>query len=48
MGEGSGLGLSVCQSIISAHGGQLSVENEVGRGTIFRVSLPVHGGEARA
>ncbi|QRK11709.1 HAMP domain-containing protein [Archangium violaceum] len=48
VGEGSGLGLSVCQSIISAYGGKISVESEAGRGTTFRVSLPVHGGEARA
>ncbi|WP_375769843.1 ATP-binding protein [Archangium gephyra] len=46
--EGSGLGLSVCKSIISAHGGDLSVESEPGQGTTFRVSLPVYGGEARA
>ncbi|HEX5753075.1 MAG TPA: ATP-binding protein [Archangium sp.] len=47
-GEGSGLGLSVCKSIISAHGGDISVESEPGQGTTFRVSLPVYGGEARA
>ncbi|MFY0526691.1 ATP-binding protein [Archangium gephyra] len=45
--EGSGLGLSVCKSIISAHGGDISVESEPGQGTTFRVSLPVYGGEAR-
>jgi two-component system, NtrC family, sensor kinase len=48
VGQGSGLGLSVCQRIISSHGGDISVESEVGRGTTFRVSLPMHGGEARA
>ncbi|MCY1073320.1 sensor histidine kinase [Archangium lansingense] len=48
VGEGSGLGLSVCKSIISAHGGDISVESEPGQGTTFRVSLPVYGGEARA
>ncbi|HEX8536525.1 MAG TPA: HAMP domain-containing sensor histidine kinase, partial [Cystobacter sp.] len=40
VGVGSGLGLSVCRSIIAAHGGKLSVESEPGRGTTFRVSLP--------
>jgi signal transduction histidine kinase len=40
VGVGSGLGLSVCRSIIAAHGGSLSVESEPGRGTTFRVSLP--------
>ncbi|MFY0528223.1 ATP-binding protein [Archangium gephyra] len=39
---GSGLGLSVCRRIITAHGGELSVESEPGRGTTFRVFLPVH------
>ncbi|WP_257459906.1 sensor histidine kinase [Archangium lipolyticum] len=41
-GVGSGLGLSVCHRIITAHGGELTVESEQGRGTTFRVSLPVH------
>jgi two-component system NtrC family sensor kinase len=40
LGEGTGLGLSVCQSIIAAHGGTLTVESAVGRGTTFRVTLP--------
>ncbi|WP_239470466.1 sensor histidine kinase [Archangium violaceum] len=44
-GVGSGLGLSVCHRIITAHGGDLSVESEPGRGTTFRVSLPVHSAE---
>ncbi|PTL78639.1 histidine kinase [Vitiosangium sp. GDMCC 1.1324] len=41
-GVGSGLGLSVCQRIIAAHGGDISVESVVGRGTTFRILLPVH------
>jgi signal transduction histidine kinase len=40
IGSGSGLGLSICHSIITAHGGQLSVESALGRGTTFRVRLP--------
>ncbi|WNG34499.1 HAMP domain-containing protein [Archangium violaceum] len=44
-GVGSGLGLSVCQRIIVAHGGELTVESVVGRGTTFRVVLPVHTAE---
>ena len=45
VGVGSGLGLSVSRRIITAHGGELSVESEPGKGTTFRVSLPVHAGE---
>ncbi len=39
--EGSGIGLSLSRQIIRNHGGQISVESEVGKGTTFRVSLPV-------
>lgn len=38
--KGIGLGLSVCQSILERHGGDIRVESEVGRGTAFTVSLP--------
>ncbi len=37
-----GLGLPTGRNIIDRHGGSLSVESEVGRGTTFRISLPVH------
>ncbi|HEX8439043.1 sensor histidine kinase [Archangium sp.] len=40
VGVGTGLGLSVCHSIITAHGGKISVESTPGQGTTFRVSLP--------
>jgi two-component system, NtrC family, sensor kinase len=42
LGIGNGLGLSVCQSIVEAHGGEIAVESEVGRGTTFRIILPQH------
>ncbi|HEX8436522.1 sensor histidine kinase [Archangium sp.] len=42
VGMGTGLGLSVCHSIVTALGGDISVESQVGRGTTFRVSLPVY------
>ena len=40
-GQGTGLGLSVVHGIINSHGGEIFVESEVGRGTEFRIFLPV-------
>jgi signal transduction histidine kinase len=42
VGVGSGLGLSVCQRIVTMHGGDITVDSQPGRGTTFRISLPVH------
>jgi len=38
---GSGLGLPTTGKIIEAHGGRISVESEVGRGTKFTIHLPI-------
>lgn len=38
---GSGLGLPTARKIIEAHGGQIEVQSEVGRGTRFTIKLPV-------
>lgn len=38
---GAGLGLYLCQRIVRQHGGTIQVESELGRGTTFRVWLPV-------
>jgi signal transduction histidine kinase len=40
VGEGMGLGLSICNSIINAHGGRIEVISTVGAGSAFRVHLP--------
>jgi PAS domain S-box-containing protein len=44
--QGLGLGLSICHSIVTAHGGRLWVTNNPGRGATFSVALPVHRGGA--
>ncbi len=41
VGEGMGLGLSVCYGIIRDHGGIIEVDSTLGRVTIFRVRLPL-------
>jgi two-component system NtrC family sensor kinase len=41
MGTGTGLGLAVCDQVIREHGGTIHVESAVGRGTLFRITLPV-------
>lgn len=38
--HGTGLGLAIVQSVVSDHGGSISVESEPGKGTTFRVDLP--------
>lgn len=42
-GSGSGLGLSICDGIIRSHGGQVSLDSVVGRGTTVTVLLPQAG-----
>jgi len=39
--SGVGLGLSICRSIVKAHGGSITAENQEGGGAVFRIELPV-------
>ena len=40
--HGTGLGLAIVQSVISDHGGRISVRSEPGRGTTFVIEVPRH------
>ena len=39
-GKGTGLGLSLSYDIINAHGGEILVDSEEGKGTTFTISIP--------
>ena len=39
--QGMGFGLAICKRIIEAHGGLIVVETEKGKGTVFKITLPI-------
>lgn len=41
MGEGTGLGLPICEKIIKEHSGRIEIESEVGKGSRFSIFIPV-------
>jgi signal transduction histidine kinase len=45
VGQGTGLGLSVSFGIVRDHGGRIEADSEVGRGTTFRIRLPLRNDE---
>ena len=40
--KGSGLGLMIVQRIVREHGGLIKLESNIGKGTTFRIWLPLH------
>ncbi len=45
--QGLGLGLGIAKSIVESHGGRIDVESEVGRGSVFRIRLPMGSEEGK-
>jgi signal transduction histidine kinase len=47
-GGGKGYGLSICKTIVEAHGGAIEIESKRGKGTTVTFTVPVYGGQSEA
>jgi signal transduction histidine kinase len=45
--HGTGLGLAIVQSVVSDHGGRISVRSQPGHGTTFLIALPRNADKAQ-
>jgi signal transduction histidine kinase len=43
VGQGTGMGLSICYRIVENHGGTITVSSKPGKGTVFTITLPRQG-----
>lgn len=48
IGDGTGLGLFISREIVASHGGSLTIESVVGKGTLIVIAVPVNEGERAA
>jgi len=48
VGKGTGLGLSIAYGLVQRHGGQIDAESISGKGTLFRILLPIRQTASRS